>query len=86
MTTFNQTCLRSSGSPLRVETTPQEHAIAHEVLLVALLTNVARASGSNLILNELEATVKSLIGTSHPNSSRIASDLITEAKQNLDKA
>lgn len=83
MSSFNQSSLRSSNSPLRVETTDKEHAVAHEALLVAILTHLARVAGSNTALLELEDTVKKLIGNSNPNSHRIASDLINEAKENF---
>ena len=83
MSSFNLSSLRSSGSPLRVETTDKEHAVAHEALLVAILTHLARSAGSNSALLELEDTVKKLIGSSNPNSQRIASDLINEAKENF---
>lgn len=86
MSSFNLSSLRSSGSPLRVDTTNEQHAVAHEALLVAMLTHLARAAGSNSALLELEDTVKKLIGNSHPNSHRIASDLINEAKENFHKA
>lgn len=86
MSSFNQTSLRSSNSPLRVDTTNEQHAIAHEALLVAMLTHLARSAGSNSALLELEDTVKKLIGNSHPSSHRIASDLINEAKENFHKA
>lgn len=86
MSSFNQSSLRSSGSPSRIQTTDKEHAVAHEAILVALLTNVARAAGSNEALIELESTVKSLIGTSNPNSFKIASDLISEAKDNFHRS
>lgn len=85
MSSFNLSSLRSSGSPLCIQTTDKEHAIAHEAILVALLTNVAKAAESNQALIELEGTVKKLIGTSNPNSFRIASDLINEAKENFKK-
>lgn len=85
MSSFNQTSLRSSNSPLRIETTDKEHAITHEAILVALLTNVARSAHSNQALIELEETVKGLISNSNPNSFRIASDLINEAKENFNR-
>ncbi|EFJ2109268.1 hypothetical protein [Escherichia coli] len=86
MSSFNHSSLRSSGSPLRVETTDKEHAIAHEALLVAILTHLARAAGSNAALLELEETVKKLTCNSNPNSLRIASDLINEAKENFHRS
>ena len=43
MSSFNLSSLRSSGSPLRVETTNEQHAVAHEAILVAILTHLARA-------------------------------------------
>jgi len=85
MSSFNLTSVRSSSSPLRTDTTPQEHAIAHEVLLVAILTDLARAKGCPSALIELRQTVESIIGKSHPNSFRIASDLINEAAENFQR-
>jgi len=81
MSSFNLSSLRSSGSPLRHPTTEKEHAIAHEVLLVAILTHIAKSEGSNQPLLALDELVKSIIGQTNPNSYRIATDLINEAKE-----
>jgi|GEM_PF-1813832 len=86
MSTFNLSSIRSSGSALRHETSEKEHAIAHEVLLVAILTHIAKEEGSNQGLLKLGESVEAILGKSNPNSLRIASDLINEAKENFKKS
>lgn len=81
MSTFNLSSIRSSHSPMRIQTSEKEHDVAHEVLLVAILTHLAKAEGSNMGLIQLGNTVESIIGKSHPNSTKIALDLINEAKE-----
>lgn len=85
MSTFNLSSIRSSESSMRHETTEKEHDIAHEVLLVAILTHIAKSEGSNQGLVALGQSVEAIIGKSHPNSARIALDLINEAKENFKK-
>ncbi|KAB8312935.1 hypothetical protein EH228_04450 [Erwinia endophytica] len=86
MSTFNLSSYRSSGSAVRHETTDKEHGIAHEVLLVAIMTYLAKQEQTNQGLIEVGQLVEGIIGKSHPNSLRIASDLINEAKENFKKA
>lgn len=86
MSTFNLSSIRSSQSAMRYETSEKEHDIAHEVLLVAILTHIAKTEGSNQGLIALGQSVEAIIGRSHPNSYRIASDLINEAKENFKKS
>lgn len=86
MSTFNLSSIRSSESALRHPTSEKEHGIAHEVLLVAILTHIAKSEGSNQGLIALGQSVEAIIGKSHPNSTRIASDLINEAKENFIKS
>lgn len=84
MSSFNLSSLRSSG-PMSHQSTDKEHAIAHEVLLIALLTQLAKAENSNKVLIEIMQTVESMIGKSNPNSTRIATALINEAAEKLNK-
>ncbi|WP_336803602.1 hypothetical protein [Erwinia aphidicola] len=86
MSTFNLSSIRSSGSALRHETTEKEHAIAHEALLVAILAHIAKEEGSNQGLIAIGQSLEAIIGKSYPNSTRIALDLINEAKENFKKS
>lgn len=77
---FNQSCLRSRGSALSVTSTDEEHAIAHEALLIAILVEIANHSASNQTLNNIFGQAASAL-TGKPKSTKIVQDLITEAQQ-----
>lgn len=85
MASFNLTSLRSKSSPMAHKTSQSEHDIAHEVLLVAILSHISQAEGSNKSLMAIRQTVEELIGKSNPNSTRIASDLINDAAEFIKK-
>lgn len=79
---FNLSSLRSRNSPMAKQTTPDEHAVAHEVLLIAILKELKNISGDPKVLINVHKTCSALLDAAgRPNSKAIAGDLITEAQQ-----
>ncbi|WP_105663300.1 hypothetical protein [Cronobacter dublinensis] len=79
---FNLTSLRSSNSPLAKQTTPEEHAVAHEALLLAILKELQRISGDQNTLVNIQNTCSQILERADRNRSKaITFDLITEAQQ-----
>ncbi|VVT53934.1 hypothetical protein UYSO10_4960 [Kosakonia radicincitans] len=79
---FNLSSLRSKNSPLAKQTTPEEHAVAHEALLLAIMKELKVITGDPLMLNNIYKTCSEILDKAgRPNAKSIATDLITEAQQ-----
>ncbi|ELF1032820.1 hypothetical protein WDR88_003361 [Enterobacter cloacae] len=79
---FNLSSLRSKNSPMAKPTSPEEHAIAHEVLLIAIMKELKNISGDPMTLINVHKTCSQILDAAgRPNSKAIAADLITEAQQ-----
>lgn len=79
---FNLSSLRSKNSPMAKQTNPEEHAIAHEVLLIAIMKELRNISGDPMTLNNVHNTCSQILdAVGRPNSKAIATDLISEAQQ-----
>lgn len=80
--TFNQSSARSANSPMRVESNPSDHAIAHEVLLIAIMKQLEEIAGDNRILFDIQQTCTEILNASNRSIAlRIATDLINETHQ-----
>ncbi|MHC0464578.1 hypothetical protein [Kosakonia cowanii] len=79
---FNLSSLRSKNSPMAKQTTPEEHAVAHEVLLIAIMKELKGITSDPLTLINVHKTCSEILDKAgRPNSKAIAADLITEAQQ-----
>lgn len=79
---FNLSSLRSKHSPMAKQTTPEEHAVAHEALLYAILKELKGITGDSMTLINIHRTCSEILDRAgRPNSKAIAADLITEVQQ-----
>ncbi|MDQ1214571.1 hypothetical protein [Pantoea anthophila] len=80
--TFNLSCARASGSPMRIKNSATDHTVAHEVLLIAIMKQLEQITGDNRVLFAVQDTCEELLKLADRSSAlKIATDLINEAHQ-----
>ncbi|AST70211.1 hypothetical protein BFG07_17015 [Kosakonia cowanii] len=79
---FNLSSLRSKHSPTAKQTTPEEHAAAHEALLYAILKELKGITEDPMTLINIHKTCSEILDRAgRHNSKAIAAELITEVQQ-----
>ena len=80
MSSLNQTSVRAQQGESDANLPGEDHMIAHEALLVALMVECANESDNDQFLSSVRDTLNEILGTSrYLEASKIANGLIDEA-------
>lgn len=87
MANMNLSCLRSANSVSRIQSGPDDHGIAYEALLVAILTEISKSDDGHEAIQRIRRYLNdALPGGKFTTSLRIADDIISEAVGEAPKA
>jgi hypothetical protein len=80
MSSLNQTSVRAHKGETDANLPGEDHLIAHEALLVALMVECANESDNDQFLSSLRETLNGILSSAHYlDASNIANSLINEA-------
>ncbi|CFR19881.1 hypothetical protein [Yersinia frederiksenii] len=80
MSSLSQTSVRAQQGESDANLPGEDHLIAHEALLVALMVECANESDNDQFLSSVRDTLNEILGTSrYLEASKIANGLIDEA-------